>query len=183
MIEKFESSHIFLYVTVATAVIIPVLGYSERGYALLSDLPIIITLYILMIVAVKWNEKTTYLLLNQTHFINSGYRSFGKDTVKLSRIKYITRIPQTALPFVGPSLMLIYSTRDDGVIAHAAVREYSFDEPVLKQFLTRIKELNPSIELDTEYQEFLNDQRVLRTKTNNTVQTVEHMLRAKGERW
>ena len=162
---------------------LPLLGYLERGEAMFEDISYIVFSVILIIVAVIWHEKTTYLLLNQSHLINSGYRSFGKDTIKLSRIKYITRIPQTALPFVGPSLMLIYSTRDDGVIAHAAVREYSYDEPVLKQFLTRIKELNPSIELDPEYQEFLNDQRVLRTKTNNTVQSVEQMLRAKGERW
>ncbi|MFM2374711.1 MAG: hypothetical protein RLZZ234_706 [Candidatus Parcubacteria bacterium] len=79
--------------------------------------------------------------------------------------------------------MLIYVRRQDGVIAHSTVREYSYDESTLKRFLARLTELNSNIELDIEYEEFLKGERLLRTKTNNTAQSVEQWLRDKGERW
>lgn len=183
MENRFQASHSSLYWTTLLVIGLPLLGYIDRGFALFDNIIPIICASLLIIVATIWHEKTTYLQLSESYLINSGYRSFGKDNIKISRIKYITRIPQTALPFVGPSLMVIYSTLDDGRIAHCYVREFSYDELVLKQFLTRIKELNPNIELDTEYQEVLQDKRELRTKTENTVQSAEKKLKDKGEVW
>lgn len=183
MEEKFPSSLTIVYVVAGSFLAYLFLSDFERGNEILRIIPVIFVLGVLSLLVIIWDRKTTFLQLSQSHFTNSGYRSFGKDTIQISKIKYITRIPQTALPFVGPSLMVIYSTLDDGHIAHCYVREFSYEELVLKQFLTRIKDLNPNIELDTEYQEFLQDNRELRTKTSNTVQSVEQKLKDKGEVW
>lgn len=162
---------------------LPLLGYIDRGTGIFKDMMPIIASLSLVVIAVVWHYKTTYLRLTENTLTNRGYHSFRDDTLEIDKIRYITRIPQTALPFVGPSLMLIYVRRPDGVIAHSTVREYSYDEAILRRFLTRIKEINPAIELDPEYEEFLRGERILRTKTGNTTGSVEKWLRDKGERW
>ncbi len=183
MEDKYQSSLTIVYIVAGSFPLYVLLGYIERGTDVFKVIDIMLVLGTLALLFILWDRRTTYLQLSQSHFTNSGYHSFRKDTIEISKIKYITRIPQTALPFVGPSSMVIYSTLVDGRIAHCFVREYSYDEPVLKQFLTKIKDLNPNIELNTEYEEFLQDKRELKHKTSNTMQTVEQMLRDKGEIW
>ncbi len=184
MQEKFTSS-VFSFVSFAVVIVLLcILGYVERGLPTKDNILIVIVLVSIGVLNELWFKRGTYLEIKNTNeLINSGYHSFRKDTLEIGKIKYITRIPQTALPFVGPSLMLIYSRRPDGVIAHSTVREYSYDESTLKRFLARLKEINPAIELDPEYEEFLREERLLRTKTNNTAKSVEQMLRGKGEKW
>jgi hypothetical protein len=161
-----------------------VLSYIDRGIPTKENIFIATCFIFFGLLNELWFKRSTYLEIKKPNELtNAGYHSFRTDTLDITQIRYITPIPQTALPFIGPSLMLIYVRRDDGIIAHSTVREYSYDESTLKQFLARLKEINPSIELDIEYEEFLRGERILRTKTNNTARSVEQMLRDKGERW
>ena len=183
MKERLYTGKKLLYWMILLSVGLPILGYIQRGPQIFENaLPIILAISVVLLTAL-WHGRTTYLEFDGNNLINNGYHSFRKDTLEINKIQYITRIPQTALPLTGPSLMLIYIRRPDGVIAHSTVREYSYDESTLKRFLVRIKEINPSIELDPEYEEFLRGERHLRTKTSNTAKSVEQMLRDKGERW
>jgi len=56
-------------------------------------------------------------------------------------------------------------------------------QDTLKEFLLRIKEIKPTIELDSEYQEFLKGNLELRSPSKNKVEQVEQRLRDRGERW
>jgi FMN-dependent NADH-azoreductase len=79
--------------------------------------------------------------------------------------------------------MVIYSRNPEGKITHSPVREVSYSQKTLKSFLTELKRLNPDIELDPEYEQFLAGTYSLRTITKHTMQSVEQKLRDKGERW
>lgn len=160
-----------------------VLGYIQNGLPQLGVALKIIACVIFLAVVSLLSRKATYLQIDNGILFNKAYRSFGHDEILISRIKYIYRIPATIFTWAGPSTMLIYSRRHDGVITHSKVREAAFDQETIKSFLLRIKDLNPHIELDPEYEEVISGTRKLSRPTKNSVHSVEQRLRDKGEKW
>lgn len=86
--------------------------------------------------------------------------------------------------------MVIYIKGDGGKLKHSALRESNYSNENLKNILTRLKQLNPSIELDPEYEDFLSGKLGSQNPwgfnnlgTKNTKKSVEDRLRAKGEAW
>jgi hypothetical protein len=144
----------------------------------------------LLIIGTYYSHKYTYLeIRDKRTLVNRGYHTFRYDTLDIYDIKYIYRVPAFIHGRWG-SLMVIYLQDQTGTLKHSAVREHAYSNDSLKQFLTRIKEINPSIELDTEYEEFLagtlgpqNEYGFKNIKTKNTVKSVEDRLRTKGEKF
>jgi hypothetical protein len=64
MREKFPSSNFIILWFIGAAIVMPVLGYIDRGAALFEDVPLIIFLYILVVLTVMWDRRTTHLVIN-----------------------------------------------------------------------------------------------------------------------
>ncbi len=79
--------------------------------------------------------------------------------------------------------MVIYHRDENGNIRHSALRERNYSPTTLKSFLCRLIAINPLIEIDPEYREFLNGRLELKAPSKNSVATVEQRLRDKGEVW
>ena len=114
--------------------------------------------------------------------INSGYRSIGKDTIDIFDIKYIYRYPNFILKWYG-SRMVFYIQMPNGKLRQSSLREVNYSNDTLRSFLKRIKKIKPNIELDPEYEKFLQEKLWLEDSSENTIASVEERLREKGEVW
>ena len=165
------------------------LGFLERG--LDHDFLEGVVIILLVLGFLIWTKLNTFLQLkNKRTVVNSGYRSFRKDICDVYDVKYVFRVPQFTWKHFGGSLMILYVKGDDGKLRHSIVREVNYKDQTLKEFLKRITTLNPSIELDKQYRDFLegklggeNQPRFVRTPANRTPAQVEELLREKGEKF
>ena len=114
--------------------------------------------------------------------INSGYWDIRKDTVDIFDIKYIYRFPHMIIKGWG-SRMVLYVKTEDGKLRQSSIREVNYSNDTLVQFLKRIEEINPNIELDNEYQKIIEGEIEFSDASQNTVKEVEQRLRDKGEKW
>jgi hypothetical protein len=71
----------------------------------------------------------------------------------------------------------------DGKLRQSSLREVNYLNDRLRDFLRRIRQIEPSIELDPEYEKFLEEKLYLEDASENTVASVEARLKAKGEQW
>lgn len=139
---------------------------------------------------IYFTNRNTYLEIRDKRTLkNSGYRDIGSDTLDIFDIKYIYRIPAFIWRSWG-SLMIIYVKDAKGQLRHSALREVNYSNDTLKRFLRRVKQINPSIELDQEYLDFLDGKYDYEERSfgrwvwsKNTVAGVEARLREKGEKW
>jgi hypothetical protein len=182
--ERFQSGYRLIVLTVVTVLGLLVVGYHEHHVALDRNTLIVITLFLAVIVSTIKDRLNTHLEITDSRLLtNSGYHDFGDVIIDIRDIKYIYRVPQFPLAWFGGSLMVIYHTDEKGGIRHSALRETNYPEDTLKRFLLRMKEIKPTIELDSEYEKILSDKLGFRDASENTVATVEHRLRDKGEQW
>jgi hypothetical protein len=125
----------------------------------------------------------TYLEIQDNRWlINSGYRTFGKDRIDIFDIKYVYRFSELILKWYG-SRMVFYIKTEDGTLRQSSQREINFSNDKIIEFLKRIKQINPRIELDQEYEEIIKGEMETSSASENTVASVEARLKEKGERW
>ncbi len=159
-------------------------GYINTGVPTAENIEILVVLGVSILLGVYLSTRNTYLEIQDDRtLVNSGYHDFGKDIIAIHDIKYIYRVPQFIVAWYGGSLMVIYHKDTQNGIQHSALRERNYNQDTLKRFLLRIKEIKPTIELDSEYQEFLKGNLELRSPSKNKIEQVEQRLRDKGERW
>lgn len=148
-----------------------------------SDLLVFGGMSLIFLALIYFSTKREYLeIIDGRTLINSGYREIGKDIIDIRDITYVYRYPNLRLKSYG-SRMVIYVKGDDGKLRQSSVREVNFSESTLERFLRRLKQIKSNIELDSEYEAFLNGTLLLTDASNNTVASVENRLTAKGERW
>lgn len=190
--ERFGSSLQRLYVILGAIALIFLFGIlNERNVKhTLNDYLVSGGLAAALFLFVYFLTKNTFLeIQNQRVLKNSGYRDIGSDTIDIFYIKYIYRAPA----FIwrsGGSLMLIYARDEKGHLKYSALREVNYSNDTLKRFLRRVKQINPSIELDREYLDFLAGKYDYEYRSfgawvpsKNTIASVEARLREKGEKW
>jgi hypothetical protein len=136
----------------------------------------------LFVIVVAWKVRTFLEIQDNRWLINSGYRTFGKDKIDIFDIKYIYRHPNLRLKWYG-SRMVFFIKGADGKLTQSSLREVNYSNDTLRAFLKRIKQIKPSIELDPEYEKFLEEKLYLEDASENTVASVEARLKEKGERW
>jgi hypothetical protein len=180
-----------VYITLTVIAVIFLLGFLEKNIIHTpSDYLVSGGIASLLFLLIYVTTINTYLeIQDQRTLRNSGYRDIGYDNFDILNIKYIYR----ASAFIwrsGGSLMLIYIRDEDGRLKLSKVREVNYPNDTLKRFLRRITQLNPSIELDQEYSNFLSgkyddeDRSFGRwVKSSNSIADIEARLHTKGEKW
>lgn len=179
--ERFKSSMYLVYLALgAIAFVIYAGNYNDWTFNdYLEGVVLVLGLFLI----VFFSTISTYLEIQDNRWlINSGYRTFGKDKIDIFDIKYIYRFPQFILKWYG-SRMVFYIKTPDGKLRQSSQREINFSEDKLIQFLKRIKQLNPNIELDAEYEKILNGEMEKNNPSENTVASIEGRLKEKGEVW
>ena len=136
-----------------------------------------------LLLIVYHSSETEHLEIeNEKILVNSGYDWFRKQRLNINDIKYIYRKPQFIIKWYGSRMMII--TKDStGKLTESDLREVNFSEGTLIRFLKRIKELNPKIELDPEYEMMLKGELFKNDPSENTTESIEKRLRDKGEKW
>ena len=116
----------------------------------------------------------------------SGHGSWSKVYTRIPEIKYILRIPQYAIKSFGAKMMIY--VEDGGGLKHIQVKEFGMSDVDIRDFLQKIKSINPNVVLDSEYEEFLSqpvdanrNNRFRDSTTKNSVASVEKFLRERGE--
>jgi hypothetical protein len=182
--ERFKSKMTGIYIISVFIVAMFFLGDSQdRPYGLNLDTLEIVALASVLFLFVCYLKWTTYLEIQDGRWlINSGFRNFRTDKIDIFDVKYIYRYPNFILKWYG-SRMVFYIKTADGKLHRSSVREVNFSNDIMRAFLKRIKQLNPSIELDQEYELFLQEKLYLEDTSDNTVESVEARLKEKGERW
>ena len=79
--------------------------------------------------------------------------------------------------------MVFYAQGPDGKLRQSALRERNYSSDTLQAFLKRLKQIKPTIELNSEYEKFLQGKLFIENPSENTAASVEAHLKAKGERW
>jgi hypothetical protein len=179
--ERFKSSKgLVIYVAIVASLIVGTANYADwTSYDYLEGGAVAAFLVLLAL----YSTLTTYLEIHDSRtLINSGYRTFGKDTIDIFDIKYIYRHPEFIIRYYG-SRMVFYIKGEDGRLRRSSLREVNFANDTLVRFLKRIKEIRPTIELDPEYEKIIKGEMDLNDASGNTVASVEARLRAKGETW
>jgi hypothetical protein len=182
--ERFKSKMTGIYIISVFIVAMIFLGDSQdRQYGLNLDTLEIVALATVLFLFVCYLKWTTYLEIQDCRWlINSGFREFGTDKIDIFDVKYIYRYPNFILKWYG-SRMVFYIKAVDGKLQRSSVREVNFSNDTLRRFLKRVKQIKPSIELDPEYDLFLEEKLYLEDTSDNTVASVEARLKEKGEVW
>lgn len=179
--ERFKSNMHFVYIVLgAIAVYFWAGGF--RSDSLNNLLVFIVLAGSLFLVAYLSTIRTYLEIQDNRQLINSGYRTFGKDRIDIFDIKYIYRFSNFRLKWYG-SRMVFYIEMPNGKLHQSSLREVNYSNDTLRDFLKRIKQIKPSIELDPEYVAFLEEKLYLEDASENTVASVEARLKAKGETW
>ncbi len=79
--------------------------------------------------------------------------------------------------------MVFYIKMSDGKLRQSSLREVNFSEETIVNFLQRIKQINPNIELDPEYEKIIAGKLEKNSPSENTVASIEARLKEKGETW
>ena len=160
------------------------LGYLQNGpYSLERNTFEAIFLAVILFGIVFDFKVRTYLEIQDARWlINSGYRTFGKDKIDIFDIKYIYRYPNLRLKWYG-SRMVFYIKTPEGKLRQSSVRELNYSNDTFRDFLKQIRQIKPSIELDSEYEKFLEEKLYLEDASENTVASIEARLKEKGETW
>jgi hypothetical protein len=182
--ERFRSKMELIYVPVAGIAGFIYLGYLQNGpYAFdQNTIEGISFAAILLAMVVDWKVRTYLEIQDNRWLVNSGYYTFWKQKFDIFDIKYIYRYPNLRLKWYG-SRMVFYIKTPDGKLRQSSLREVNFSNDTLRAFLKRIKQIKPAIELDPEYEKFLEDKLDLENASENTVASVEARLKEKGDVW
>ncbi len=85
---------------------------------------------------------------------------------------------------------MLIVVEEKGNIKYSSVREANYNDATIKEFLTRLKQLNPSIELEQQYQDLVdgklggeNQPKFTKVPATYSVDEVEERLRNRGEHW
>jgi hypothetical protein len=182
--ERYKGGYRLFLVVLILLIGLIVNGYVNDAIPSVENLKLLALLGFFILSLVYFSTLNTYLeIQDERTLVNSGYHDFGKDIIAIHDIKYIYRVPQFIVAWYGGSLMVIYHKDTQNGIQHSALRERNYNQDTLKRFLLRIKEIKPTIEIDSEYQEFLKGNLELRSPSKNKVEQVEQRLRDRGERW
>jgi hypothetical protein len=132
-----------------------ILGYADHGF--IWDFYTQVALFAagILLLSFIWDRYHIYVqIIDGRHFINAGARSFIKDKVELRDIKCIARAGSPT-KWWG-SLMIMFGPQTNKQVRLTFLREKAYDDETIKALLRELKRLNPSIELDEEYEQFLN---------------------------
>lgn len=185
----YPSSKTFFWITLLVVSFISISGYLETRPTL--DIVLMAASLATLIIGVVYLKlANTYLEIRDNRtIVNKGYREFGRDEMDIYDIKYVYRIPQFPIKSLG-TIMVMYVKGDDDKLKHSIVREVNYTDKALLGILTKLKEINPRIELDPEYEAFLKKGEsggkafsFSDSPTKNTKQSVEDRLREKWETW
>ncbi len=179
--ERFKSSMTLLYVFVsAVALSVFVADYKDW---LLNDYLFAVSISAILLIIVYLSTIHLYLeIQNNRTLINSGYNTFGKNEIDIFNIVYIYRHPEFILKWYG-SRMVFYIRIPEGKLRQSSLREINYSNETIIKFLTRIKEINPNIELDHEYKKIIKGEIEKNEPSHNTLKSVEARLQEKGENW
>jgi hypothetical protein len=182
--ERFESRNTYIVAVLAFVAAILFLGFSENKLLYFRQDPLVSGGLIFLLIAFGIYLKVTMFVEIQDDrwLVNSGYYTFWNQKFDIFDVKYIYRYPNFVLKWYG-SRMVFYIRTPDGKLRQSSLREVNYSNDTLRAFLKRIKQIKPSIELDLEYEKFLEEKLYLEDASQNTVSSVEARLKEKGERW
>lgn len=169
--EYFKASKGILWVTIGGVVLVGWFGdllHRAQTEVFIS----FVLLASIVLLAVRSVTNTYLEIRNKRTLISSGYRNFGKDVIDIYNIFYIGRIPNFPLRQYG-SRMVLYIKTSENNIAHASQREVNFSNDTIVSFLKRVKQINPNIKLDSEYEKIINGELLTSDPSENSMEKVD----------
>jgi hypothetical protein len=169
--ERFGARNFYVWLYIVIAAVLAYAG--DIIHRPLNEILISLGLIIGLLVIVYVSTATTYFEIQDlSTLIINGYRNFGKDNIPLFDIIFIGRTKNFPLKQYG-SRMVFYIKMPDGTLAHSSQREINFSNETLIKFLTRLKQLNPRIELDHEYERIIKGDLLSSDPSNNPMEKLD----------
>jgi hypothetical protein len=169
--ERYRAKNDLLWLTIVAVAVIAWAG--DLIHRPFNEILISGGLLSAMLLIVILSNSTTYLEIQDMRtLVINGYRELGKDSINLFDIIFIGRTKNFPLKQYG-SRMVFYIKMPDGSLVHSSQREINFSNKTLIKFLKRIKQLNPRIVLDHEYESMLKGELLSSDSSQNKMEEID----------